>query len=505
MRSSKSLIYRFIFVIGLTILVNLIFENFSIRLDFTSDKAYTLSKSTKTLLKSLKEPVTITAYFSKEVPPELTKARNDFKALLTEYSTISTKKINFEFIDPTGKEDIEKKAQQAGIQPVMVGSREKDQVKQQKAYLGATVQYGAQTEVIPIIQPGAAMEYALSTAIKKISIVNKQLIGFIQGHGEPSLSALQQVYGALNIMYEVDPVYLNDTTYFLSKYKTLVVVAPKDSVSENHLNQFDRYLSEGGNLLIALNRVEGELSQNRGIAVNTGFEKWMEKKGILINESFIVDAVCGVVEVQVEDMGFSFPRQLQFPYFPVLKTFGKHPVTEGLEAIILSFASSVSYKGDSSKLFMPLVITSDKSAEQALPVTFDLNREWKEEDFSSKNLVVAAALQGNFGGSKANKMIVIGDGDLAVNGEGEKAQPLNPDNVNFFMNAIDWLSDDTGLIELRTKGVTARPLDKISDSVKLFLKIFNFALPILLIIGYGIWRFHSNQKLRLKRMEEGYI
>ncbi|HEX3007965.1 MAG TPA: Gldg family protein [Bacteroidales bacterium] len=505
MRSSKSIIYKLVLIAGVIVLANFVSNLLFVRLDFTADKAYTLSKSTKNILKNLKEPVTVTAYFSKDVPPELIKGRRDFKDLLVEYSNLSKNKIKFEFIDPSGKEEIEQKAMQAGIQPVLLSSNQKDQVKQQKAFIGAVVHMGEKSESIPVIQPGAAMEYALSTAIRKMSDIEKPLIGVLQGQGQPSLGALQQVYSELSVMYQVDPVFLNDTSYILNRYKTIAIVAPRDSVKESYLQQLDRFLSEGGNLLIALNRVDGQMAQSMGVAVNTGFEKWLEKKGIIVDENFVADALCGVVGVQEQVMGFMLTRQLEFHYFPILKTFAKHPVTEGLEAVIMSFASTVGYKGDNTKQYQPLLMTSEQSVAQPAPLQFDMNKEWQDSDFPSKNLVVAAAITGKFGGTKPGKVVVIGDGDFAVNGEGQQAHEINPDNANFFVNAIDWLSDDTGLIQLRTKGVTMRPLDQISDSSRLLVKILNFALPILLIIGYGIWRMNNNRRIRLKRMEEGYV
>lgn len=505
MRENTSIIYKLALIAGVIILLNFISNSFFLRLDFTADHAYTLSSSTKSILKTIKEPVTVTAYFSKDVPPELMKARRDFKDLLVEYSNLSGNKVKFEFIDPSGNEEIEQKAAQAGVRAVLLNSTEKDQVKQQKAFLGAVVQMGEKSEPIPVIQPGAAMEYALSTAIRKISITDKSLIGFLQGQGQPSLGAFQQVYSELGVMYQVDPVFLNDTSYLLNRYKTIAIVAPRDSVKESYLKQLDRFLSEGGNILIALNRVDGQMAQGMGIAVNTGFEKWLETKGIIVEENFVTDALCGMVGIQEQQMGFMLTRQMEFPYFPVLKTFTKHPVTEGLEAIIMSFASTVSYRGDASKQYLPLVQTSEQSNVQSVPVIFDLNKEWTEKDFPARNLVVAAAITGNFGGTKAGRIIVVGDGDFAVNGEGQQAHQINPDNANFFVNAVDWLSDDTGLIQLRTKGVTTRPLDQVSDSTRLLVKILNFTLPIMLIIGYGIWRMDKNRRLRIKRMEEGYV
>jgi len=58
---------------------------------------------------------------------------------------------------------------------------------------------------------------------------------------------------------------------------------------------------------------------------------------------------------------------------------------------------------------------------------------------------------------------------------------------------------------LRTKGVTARMMDDLSDGTRTFLKYFNFLLPIVLILGYGFYRMNRNRKTRLKRMEGNYV
>ena len=94
----------------------------------------------------------------------------------------------------------------------MINVRDKDQIKQQKAYLGAVVSMGSRKENIPFIQPGSAMEYAFSTAIKKLSVVNKPSIAIIEGHGEPLLNEIMQVYKELSILYDVQPLTLTDTT-----------------------------------------------------------------------------------------------------------------------------------------------------------------------------------------------------------------------------------------------------------------------------------------------------
>jgi ABC-type uncharacterized transport system involved in gliding motility auxiliary subunit len=101
-------------------------------------------------------------------------------------------------------------------------------------------------------------------------------------------------------------------------------------------------------------------------------------------------------------------------------------------------------------------------------------------------------------------MVIITDGDFVVNGAGQQPRRVQPDNVNLLSNSIDWLSDDTGLISLRTKGVTSRPLDQLEDSTKTILKYTNFLLPILLVVGYGLVRMQQNRMTRFRRMSENY-
>ena len=112
------------------------------------------------------------------------------------------------------------------------------------------------------------------------------------------------------------------------------------------------------------------------------------------------------------------------------------------------------------------------------------------------SIPVAVALEGKIAGTET-KMVVFSDGDFATNGEGQGAQQLQPDNVSLMTNAIDWLSDDTGLIALRTKGVTSRPLDaQLEDGTKTLVKYANFLIPILLIVLFGAIRFQYKKKIR---------
>lgn len=501
---SKKLYISTGLVILIIIALNLVSNEFHLRLDFTEDHEYTLSKSTRDILDDLEDPVTVKAYFSANLPPGIASTRREFQEMLIEYANRSDGKVVFEFINPGEKATTEEEATRAGIQPVMINVREKDQVKQQKAFLGAQLSYGGKQEVIPVIQPGAAMEYALSTAIKKLSVKEKPVIGFLQGHGEPSISEMVQAREELEILYTVQEVKLSDTTDIPQGVKTLAIVRPTDSIPASHFQKIENFIQRGGRIFVAINRVEGNLQNSTGSAITTGLEAWLKNKGIEVEDNFVIDAKCGSVTVQ-QQMGFGMlQQQISFPYLPIISSFSSHPAAKGLESVVMKFASTINFVGDTSVRYFPMAYTSEKSNALKAPQYFDIQKQWTEADLPARNLVVAAALEGKMAGNPNGKMIVIADGDFPINGPGERAQRLQQDNVSLLVNSIDWLSDDTGLIALRTKGATARPIRQLEDSTKTLLKYINFLLPVLLAIGYGVYRMQRNKMKRYKWMSENY-
>lgn len=507
MLTRKKVQNSILLILGILVLINLGASRFFFRLDYTADKRYSLSNATKNILSSLNEPITITAYFSADMPPNIEKVRQDFRDILVEYASYSNGQIVYEFINPSESQETEVAAQQSGIRPIMINVRERDQMKQQRAYLGAVIQMGEKKEVIPFIQPGAAMEYDLSSNIKKLSVITKPKIALLQGNGEPALAEISQLLNQLSILYEVSTVEFSDTSEFPLSYKTIVVIAPKDTVPAMYFSSLDNYLAGGGRLLIALNRVEGELSSGSGKELYTGFEDWLMNKGLEVENNFVIDANCSNVMVRQQQGLFVMNTPVKFPYLPNITNFADHPITEGLESVMFQFVSSITIiPKDTTLIMYPLAFTSERSGVESPPLYFDVMKNWTQSDFGNSSLAVAAVIEGNIVGDVESKIVVFGDGDFVVNGTGQQAQQLQEDNISLMANAIDWLSDDTGLIELRTKGVTARPLDvSLEDSTKSFLKYLNFLLPLLLVILYGTFRFQQRRKIRNKLMNLTHV
>ncbi|MBN1133116.1 MAG: Gldg family protein [Bacteroidales bacterium] len=501
MKTSNISITILLFV-AIIVLVNFLSEQFFFRVDLTENRQYTLSDATREILKNLDEPVTVKAYFSKDIPAQLIKTKNDFQEMLVEYGKLSKQMVVFEFISPNEDEEIEREAMQNGIQPVMINVREKDQMQQQRAYMGAVLSLGDQKEIIPLVQPGLAMEYTLSTAIKKLSVQDKPVIGLLQGHGEASLNELTQAREELNVLYTIENVTLTDSTSIPAYIRSLAIIRPTDTIPAYVFDRLDAFLASGGNIFLALDRVSGDLQNGYGSSLYTGLEGWLRHKGLSINDNFLVDMNCVSATMQ-QQLGNAIQiSSVAIPYIPRISQFADHPATQGIDEVILQFTSTMDFSGDSTITYTPLLFSSEYSGTLPSPQYFNYQRRWMQRDFPLSNQVLGAALEGALAGPAHSRMVVISDGDFPIN---PGNQQINPDNVNLMVNSIDWLSDDTGLIELRTKGVISRPIKQMEDSTRSLLKWINFLLPILLVLIYGVIRYQYRKNQRVRRMEANYV
>jgi len=152
-------------------------------------------------------------------------------------------------------------------------------------------------------------------------------------------------------------------------------------------------------------------------------------------------------------------------------------------------------------IFAPIIESSEKSGIQRAPTFFDVQKKWSGADFPVSKVILGGVLEGVVEGSPEAKLVVFSDGDFPL---GEPGRGINPDNANLLTNTIEWLSDDTGLSDLRTKAVLSRPIDDLEDGRRSFLKMLNFFLPIGIVLLLGVFRWQRNRSRRVKRMMENY-
>jgi gliding-associated putative ABC transporter substrate-binding component GldG len=487
-------------VIGIVVIVFLLSRQYFFRLDLTEDKEFTMSKATKNILHNLDDQVNVKAYFSENLPADFERVKTDFQNLLIEYNNISKGKVDYHFINPGKDQASEQEATQNGIQPLLINVREKDEASQKKAFMGAIVEYGDQKEVIPFINRESPMEYDLTTAIKKISVKDKPSLGFLQGNGEPALNQMPQVTKELSVIYSVESIDLAKEETIADRIKAIVIVNPADSIPDEQFKKLDDYLAKGGKIIAAVNAVSGDFSTASGSEVKNNIFKWLASHGVTVDPTFVVDASCGKVTLQQRIGNFSIPTQINFPYLPLIKTFSKHPVTTGIEAVLFQFASPIHFKSADGALFTALLTSSTKAGTLNVPLYFDVQKQWTQADFPLSNIPLGGVVEGLMQ-NPDSRLVVYSDGDFIISQEGN----LNPDNVNLMLNTVEWLVDKSGLAELRDKGIVYRPIKDLEEGKRAFTKYFNFLFPLALVGAVGIWRSQRNRRKRHQRMEEKYV
>lgn len=115
---------------------------------------------------------------------------------------------------------------------------------------------------------------------------------------------------------------------------------------------------------------------------------------------------------------------------------------------------------------------------QQAPVCFDLEKQWSPARFQPDPHNIRRALLTNDDNNSA--IVTITDADFLIN---QSAIDGHTDNLTFALNSIEWLADNSGLIQLRNKFTTFPVLEPVGDTSREVLKYINFLLPILIILG----------------------
>lgn len=499
----KQLIKNYLYIIIGIVLLNVLSSILFVRLDCTSNNRYSLSSVSKKTIKNTREPVTVDFYLTEELPQNIQKVAKEFISLIKEYKSLSNVAFTINIIHPHNDQK-GNTALAAGIQPMLMEFREKDMEKIQNIYMGVVVKVGNKQSVIPFIDHNTPLEYEMTRILRQASDTVKPHIAFVSGHREATLAQMPQLVNELSHLTDISVVNIF-TTNRLDEYNVLCIIDPKDTYTPYEKEQIENYLANGGRLFIALNYAVGQIneSQNNGFINQTGLEEILEEKGLKIQPDFVVDNNCGTISVNQHNGFMNYQSTISFPYLPMITNFSKHTITHGLNAIFLPFASSIEQiKTSSTYIFTPLATTSSISGTQKAPIFFNLQKQWTRRDFNRPHSVVAALLTNDDNNSA---IVTITDADFLINDIGLYAHALRSDNINFAVNSIEWLADNSGLIKLRNKFTTFSSLEVVDESTKTFLKYFNFLLPITVILIVAIARFRQNRIKRMHRSRPGYI
>lgn len=272
-----------------------------------------------------------------------------------------------------------------------------------------------------------------TTETTSSTLLHKPSIGLIQGNGEPSLADLQLVNHFLSEKFTVENLYLDTQKEIPNRFKSLIWIAPKKIIVPADLAKVKNFYQNGGKLVLALNRVIGNLTTFEGSEQTTGIEDWLMDIGIEVENSFLVDQDCNQVTLPHLENGLLVNSKIDFPFIPVITTYANHPITNGVGAIMLSFCSPINYTEKQETIYTPLVFSSSKAGTITPPLHFDTHKDWDNFDFPSSKLVLGAVLDNTTTGSQ---LVIYGDGDFPVTGQlGGK----HSDNIRLLVNTVNWL------------------------------------------------------------------
>lgn len=488
-----------IIIIGIIAVLNFFSYQIFYRWDLTQNKDFSISQVSKQTAGKLDDVVNIKVYFSSNLPSQYVSLPQEVKDILDEYSNYSDGKIRVEFIDPKDDEKIAQELYMQGIPQLQFNVLEKDKYQVVKGYLGILVQYGGKSESIPIVQDTSDFEYKITSAIKKVTSKEIAGVGFVSSN--QTLSTNQEIsdaYKKLQEVYDVSAVDLKTQKEVPSGIKTLIIAGPKERFTEDELRTIDAFLMKGGSVIFLADGVkvgQGLSAESNDIGLNTLLEKY----GLKLNNDLIIDDSNGVA---VFNNGF-LPFPANYPFWPkVLKqNFDQeNAAVSTLESLLLPWASSIEV--DINKLkddkIHYLALSSANSWKES--GSYNLNPQRQFNPLGEKGQAnLAVEITGKFvsaygKGETANgHIIIVGDSDFIANNFVQG----NPDNLRFFQNIVDSVTLDEDLINIRSKGVTDRPIAAdLSDGAKAAIRYLNiFGLTAIVII-FGMARYYIRKRSR---------
>ena len=556
--------YWWIPLIVLLVLINAIASYFSLRADLTAEKRFTLSQPTRRMLKNIDGQVNIKVFLEGDLPKDFKKLKNSTSELLQEFKEAGRTNLKYSFekagagLNDSAKTYFLDSIARLGIKPYTIDAqvKEGEGAEQRQVVPGALVSYKDRVIAVDLLagqnseldessinRVEATLEYKFANAINRITKDTVPLIGYLTGNGEPlSYNVYDLIGNNLKKNYAFNILNIDSVASIPAVFSTMIITKPTQKFTDEQKLKIDQYVMHGGKLLWMIDNLYAEMdslerSQNDFIAFDRGLnlEDQLFKYGVRINLDLLEDINCdGYPSVIGSTGGKPQIKVLPFNYFPLLANYNNHPVAKNLDYVVSQFPNSIdTVKADGIRKTI-LLATSDATKILSTPakVSFtELATAANIAGFNQKNVPVAVLLEGKFNSlytnrltnalrdslraagnefiaqdNTANKMIVIADGDIALNAVTKNDGPLqmgvNPytkykyANSEFVMNCIEYLSDNSGILETRSKDLTLRLLDKKKlETDKTTWQFVNIAGPLFLVVLFGgLYQFVRKRK-----------
>lgn len=552
----KKDITMLVMLLAILLLVNFVCSFYFKRFDLTSEKRYTLSPSTINMLKKLDDVVYLKVYLQGDINPSFARLKNETREILDEFRAYSNGLIEYEFVnlsDNANKDEVGKIEQQLydkGIVPEQVVEKTKEKTSQVLLWPGAIVSHKGKEGVWQIFKRQVGippeqcinnsvqeLEYSLTNAIRKLQLIKKPEVVFLEGHGELDTIQTADLMKSLSEYYTVYRTPLNHNLKALQGSDAIVIAQPDSAFDEKDKFIIDQFIMRGGKALWLVDPVYTNMDTFRLKGFTLGFknelnlEDMLFKYGCRLNPVLVQDLQCATIPINV---GFKKgqPNFQMFPwlYNPLILPSINHPIVKNLDLIKFEFAGTIDTVTAYDVKKTILLQTSKYTKTQPTPARVALamvNFQPKEDQFRNSYQNVACLLEGKFESvyknrltktimndsaiafqdkSKPTKMIVVSDGDIAKNDYQRTTgmiYPLGYDiymkqtfaNKTFLLNCMNYLLDDEGLLQLRSREVKLRLLDKKKINLQgNQWKMINLAYPLGIVVLLGLTQFYIRKK-----------
>jgi len=461
----------------------------------------------------------------------------------------------FDNKDAAVVEDVVNELYDKGLKPTNILAKDVEGGSTEKLiFPGAIINYRGVEVPVNLLKnnPGAgaeeninnslqAFEFEFMRVISSLSVDSTEKIAFIEGHGELDEYQVGDLTRELGWYYQVDRGKIDGRPGILDQYITLVIAKPVTAFNERDKFVLDQYIMQGGKILWFLDLVNANLdSISEGgpmvaLIHELNVQDLLFRYGVRVNPILIQDVQCNVIPVNVALAGNPADfRPAPWLYSPLLTAPGKHPITRNLNMIRTEFAGSIdtleARKGIKKTV---LLASSEYSRSVTAPVIISLDEVRytpSQDQFTSKHLPVAVLLEGSFESAFRNRMIsqlfpdtafgltesgspaallVVADGDIIRNDvrptpQGVLISPLGLDrftqqtfgNKEFIVNAIHYLTGHGDLINLRSRELTLRLLDKarIKEDRTKWVLTNTIGPPLLIILAGILFAWLRNKK-----------
>ena len=514
-------------VIVILILVNVLSIGVFGRADLTRDKQFTLSDASRDTVRALKTPVTVTAYFTKDLPPPYSTNARYVKDLLEEYYNASADNFRYEFIDPMAdeteadkekkkdvKQDIfgrqvreatamERELQSVGIPPVQVRVNEEDKLEVKRAYMGIAVKVGDKHEVIPVVQDTAKLEYDLTTLIRKVSREKAPKVALLQGHQGPSpQEGLQHMTQLLQANYDVAPLNLAQTPTIPEDVDALIVAGPMTPLADAELRAIDAFVMSGRSVAFFVDNVRPDLQTMQVQDAAPGLNPLLSAYGVTVQPGLILDPRCATLNVAQDRGAMRIMQPVRYPFVPIVEQLAEdNPVTRGLGGIAFPFVAALSVKAPEGVTATVLAESSKDAWVSQPPFNLDPLQRWTLDGVTEQGqkvmmVTLTGALTSPFGSAvntAGSPRVLVAGGSTFI-----QDQYMGKANEAFILNMVDWMVMDEALLAVRSRGLAAAPIGEISNGGRNALKFANIVGVPFAFVVFGLVRWRVREGRRAK-------